>query len=502
MTRFGLLGPLELYGAGRPVAIGGPQQRRLLAALLVQAGQVVPADRLVAVLWGDDPPPNALGSLRTYVSRLRDALGGGRDLLVTRPPGYALRADPEQVDARRFERLLADAGPTAAERPAAALSMLDEALGLWRGPALAEFADDGFARPEALRLEQLRLTAIEARVEARLALGQHAAVTGELEAYIERHPYRERPRAQLMLALYRSGRQADALAAYQAFRELLANDLGLAPGPELRALERDVLRHSPDLDWSPPPETVSSPPLRGRDLTSFVGRDQDVAAVAAALTGSTLVSLTGPGGVGKTRLARQVAMEHGGGYPDGVWWCELAAVAGREVVAYAVAAALGLAVSHGGPVEATVVSALAPRRLLLVLDNCEHVRSAVADLVEAILRGAAGVTVLATSRVRLGVAGERVWPVAPLPEPAAVELFVDRARAVRPSLPLTGENLDAVAQVCARLDGLPLAVELAAARLRSMNPPDLALRLADGFGLLTSGTRSEPRHHSLRSVVE
>ena len=510
MIGFGVLGPLELSRAGRPVAIGGPQQRRLLAALLAHGGQAVPSDRLLAVLWGDDLPPSALRSLRTYVSRLRDVLGGASDLLVTRPPGYALRADRGQVDAGRFERLVADAGRAAPERPDAALAMLDEALGLWRGPAFAEFADDEFARPEAVRLEELRLAATEARVDVRVALGDHAGLTGELEAYISRHPYRERPRAQLMLALYRSQRQADALASYQVFRELIADDLGLAPGPELQALQRDILRHSPDLDWSPPRETAAPAaapaPVEGnlprRDLTSFVGRDHDVAGVAAVLTQASLVTLTGPGGVGKTRLARRVAMEHGRGYPDGVWWCELAAVSGREVLAYSVAAALGVAVSHGGSVEAALVSALAPRRLLLVLDNCEHLLDGVGELVEAILRGAVGVTVLATSRVRLGVSGERVWSVAPLPAPAAMELFADRARAVRPNLQLTGENLDAVAEVCARLDGLPLAVELAAARLRSMNPADLPLRLADRFALLTTSTRAEPRHHSLRSVVE
>jgi predicted ATPase len=498
-AEFGVLGPLLSRRDGEVVAIAGGQQRRLLAALIVAAGSVVSTDRLAAALGWEGPSEMNVRTLRTYVFRLRELLG--RDVVSTQAPGYVLQVTPEQIDAGRFEALVDEARAVMPAQPARSAGLLDQALSLWRGPAYAEFADEEFARTEAARLEQLRVATEEDRFEAGLAMGAHREVVAELETFVTAHPLRERARGQLMLALYRCGRQADALATYRNGRDLLLEQLGLEPGPQLQSLERDLLRQRPELAWAEPRREEGNLPRR--DLTSFVGRDRDVAAVAAALSESALVTLTGPGGVGKTRLARHVAMELGDRYPGGVWWCELAAVSGPDVVAHAVAEALGITVTRDGPVEAVLVSSLAPRHLLLVLDNCEHVLDGTSHLVEAILRGAAGVTVLATSRVRLGVAGERVWSVAPLAAPAAAELFVDRARAVRPSLELTGDSLDAVAGLCARLDGLPLAVELAAARLRSMNPVDLALRLADRFALLTTGTRNaDPRHRSLRSVVE
>jgi predicted ATPase/DNA-binding SARP family transcriptional activator len=523
MIEFGVLGPLELGAGGRTVAIGGPQQRRVLAALLVHAGEFVSTDRLLAVLWGDDLPRTALKSLRTYISRLRETLGED-DLLVTRSPGYLLRVAADQVDSGRFERLVAAAGGDAVARPGAALAKLDQALELWRGPAYAEFADAEFARVEATRLEDLRLVALEARFEARLALGHHAEAVGELEAFTVHHPFRERPRAQLMLGLYRSGRQSDALATYQGFRAMLADDLGLEPGPALQALERDILRQSPALDWSPPLAPDRAAPgedaARPRpaepgvplDASSFVGRDDERAAVVAELARARLVTLTGAGGIGKTRLAKEAAVAAAPHYPDGVWWCDLAAVTEARAVESAVATAVGAHETGAATVEEALVTRLGARRLLLVVDNCEHVLDVAVPLVAAIVRRCRQVTVLATSRTRLGVGGELLWPVPPLPvpEPAgdlaaapAVRLFVDRARAVRPGFHLTDQDLATVAAVCRQLDGLPLAIELAAARMRALNPVDIEQRLGGRFRLLADvRRRPDDRHGTLRAVMD
>lgn len=511
MIEFRVLGPLALLRGDRPIAIGGPQQRRLLAALLVHAGEVVPVDWLLTVLWGDDLPPTALKSLRTRISRLRDVLAD-EDLLLTRSPGYALRVDQEWVDAGRFERLVSDASHDLPRRPDTALAGLDQALGLWRGRALAEFADDEFARVEAARLEELRLAAIEGRFEARLALGDHAGVVGEIEAFTKRHPLRERPWAQLMLALYRSGRQADALAAYQRVRALLADELGLEPAPELSGLEHDILQQNPVLDWSSPPEVPPRPHKTGPGVPaatdSFVGRDEDRAALAVALVSARLVTLTGAGGIGKTRLAQEVALAAAGRFPDGVWWCDLAAVTHPEAVGHAVTTAVG---AHQlATVEESVVAQVGGRRLLLVVDNCEHVLPGVVPLVTAIMRRCPHATVLATSRTRLAVDGERLWPVSPLPVPArddapapSMELFLDRARAVRPALELTEQDAATIASVCRQLDGLPLAIELAAARMRALNPADIAQRLDDRFRFLAEVRQgTDHRHRTMRAVVD
>ncbi|HEX6418222.1 MAG TPA: BTAD domain-containing putative transcriptional regulator [Acidimicrobiales bacterium] len=499
---FRVLGPVEVGDGGSATTPTRDKERRLLALLLAHANEVVSADRAAAALWpGERRPADARRAVQTHVSRLRAALGREGDRVVTRPPGYLLRVEPGELDAERFAGLVGAARRRTAGDPGEALALLDRALGLWRGPPYGELRDEEFAAGDAVRLEELRLVAVEERIDARLALGHHEAEVGELEALCAEHPLRERMRGQLMLALYRSGRQADALRAFEQHRRTMAAELGLDPSPELRDLEARILDHDPGLALRAPGPVT--PPAVAAPVTSFVGRAGDVADVLAALGSARLLTLVGPGGVGKTRLALQVAATAGTRHVDGVAVCELAGVADPDAVAPAVATALRIQPRRDRSVAASVAEVLRTRRMLLVVDNCEHVVDAAAALLGALVASCPHVTLLATSRERLGVAGEQVWPVAPLEPDAAVELFCDRARAVRPDLDCSGEALRHIRDTCVRLDGLPLAIELAAAQVAAMNPADLVDRLDDRFRLLDRGVRSGPgRHRSLRAVVD
>jgi predicted ATPase/DNA-binding SARP family transcriptional activator len=536
--QFGILGPLEVRNEAAPVRVPGAKERALLADLLVNAGRLVSADRLVEDLWGDEPPGNPANTLQGRVSALRRALGpGGSGRLVTSPPGYRLDADPEQVDATRFERLVAEAEAAAPTEPPRAAGLLEEALGLWRGPALAEFADAPWAQAEAARLEELRLAAREALVELRLATGGHAGLVGELEALVAAHPTRERLRGQLLLALYRSGRQADALSLYQQTREVLAEELGIDPSPELQRLHQAILLQDPALELAGPDRLRARHNLPER-LTSLVGRDQELGELAKLLELHRLVTVTGPGGAGKTSVAVELARRLVGGYPDGVWLVELAALRDPAPLAEAVAAALGLdeeAVEPGtsppSPPE-RLAGFVRDKALLLVLDNCEHLVGACAELAGRLLRAGPGLRVLATSREVLGVPGEAVWPVPPLAVPDAldddarggptppgpdgdgaatealagydaVRLFVERATAADPGFTLDAASGPVVAELCRRLDGLPLAIELAAARVRALPVTEVAARLGDRFRLLAGGGRTlDARQQTLRATVD
>jgi DNA-binding SARP family transcriptional activator len=353
---FRVLGPLEVLAAGRIVDVASPKQRALLARLLMSHQKVVPVDDLVAALWGEESPPSARNSLQSHVSRLRDALRPLGAPVEAGPVGYRLAVPDAAVDAVRFEQLL-----EAARRepgPAPSVGLFDEALAQWHGPAYAEFADD-FARPEAVRLEELRITAREDRAEALLAMGPAGAqeAVAALEALAAQHPLRERPPTLLMRALYRVGRHAEALSVYRAYRERLDEELGLEPSEAMRAVQQAVLRQALDAELAPVPAPVAARPVARRaermptPPTSFVGRDQELAAVAAELSGARIVSLLGPGGAGKTRLAAEVAQRHGGTFPGGVEWVGLAAVRDEGAVAYAVADALGIQDLGRGPVE-------------------------------------------------------------------------------------------------------------------------------------------------------
>ncbi len=493
--RLGILGPVQVETDGGPVAVGGPKPRALLAVLLVAGGEVVAADRLVHALWGDVPPDGALTALRAYASRLRGVLGDGATLRH-RPPGYALALGTATLDATEFEDLVAAARTaSAAGDSAGALGDLDAALALWRGEALAEFADEEFAEATAARLTELRTGALEERAEALVALGRAAEAVPELEELVRRHPSRERPAVALMRALYGLGRQADALSVYHELRARLDDELGVEPAAAAQELYRRILLHDPAL--APPARQGNLP----RRASGFVGRSEEVDRVLAALRAGPLVTLTGVGGAGKTRLAVEVAGRDQSRFPDGTWLCELAGLPDGSPVGYAVAAALRIQQRPGLSIEQTVIEYLRSRSVLLVVDNCEHVLAHAAPLVTEIVQQCPSVVVLATSREALGVEGEQLWPVPPLPVDDAVALFVQRARAAAPDFRLDRPAADAVATICTRLDGLPLGIELAAARMRVMSPVEVARRLEEA-PLLGGGRGPVARHQSLVAAIE
>ena len=702
--RYRILGPLEvLDDDGRSVPLGGRRERALLAALLLEANRVVSSHRLIDAVWGDNPPETAANALQVHISKLRKALGGPAGPLHTEVPGYMLRTSPGELDAERFEELAATAHPD--DGPAAVAARLAEALALWSGSVLDGLETNGSERNDVTRLEELRISVLERRIEADLAVGRHGNVIGELEALIHAHPLREELRGQLMRALYLSGRQAEALAVYGQTRRVLAEELGIDPSPALRDLELAILQQSPDLAppadggstvvahrpsgtvtllftdiegstslWDKAPEAMEralrrhdelvrkaieaaggyvfktvgdafcaafstakgaveaaavaqgilraepwpeeavlsvrmavhtgeceerdgdyfGPPLnrvdrlravghggqvllsratadlvhdvlpagmvlrplgihRLKDLSrpedvfqlvvegleadfaplrsldnpgmpnnlpelvsSFVGREVEVADVRGLVETSRLVTLVGPGGVGKTRLGLQVAADLLDGSGEGVWLVELAAEREPEAVAEAVARTLGIMEQSGRTMPDTLVEALADRYVLIVLDNCEHLIGACAKLAEVVVRGCARVSLLATSREPLGIDGERVFRVPSLSVPPddaeepselaaseAVALFVERARAQTATFALTAETATLVGAVCRRLDGVPLAIELATARLSSMSLVDLHDRLDQRFRLLTGGSRTAlPRQQTLRALVD
>ncbi|WP_068925574.1 BTAD domain-containing putative transcriptional regulator [Planobispora rosea] len=517
--RFGVLGPLCVWtDDGRPVRVPEAKVRALLADLLIHQGRPVSADRLAEDLWGDDPPGNPVNTLQTKVSQLRRALeqaeAGGRGLVVFQSPGYVLRA--ADVDAARFAALLGTA--RAATDPRAKAGLLSDALALWRGPAYAGFADEEFARAAATRLEEQRLTALEERAEVRLELGEHSLVIDELGELVAVHPLRERLRAAHLRALYRSGRQAEALAGYEDLRRRLADELGLDPGPELAALHRAMLRQDPSLAPPRPRPRTNLPAAP----TELIGREHAMAEVGALLGSARLVTLTGPGGVGKTRLALAVAGLAADAFPDGVWLVELAGVpGGTATVTEVVAAELDVrddtatgarpGVRPAGLAH-RLADALRGRRLLLVLDDCERAIEPVAELTDLLLRTAPDLRVLTTSREPLAIPGETLYAVPPLELPApgedparagSVRLFVARASAAAPGFVLDEVSAPSVAAICRRLDGLPLALELAAARVRTLGVRGVADRLDARFHLLTGSGRGRPaRQQTLRAVID
>ena len=497
---YGLLGPVDVRADDRAVELTSASQRLVLAMLLLEANRLVPAHRLIDELWGEALPADPPAALRTQVSRLRRALGPAGGSLVTADGGYRLSLQRRQLDAARFEDALAAASQTAGEQ---GLAILDEAMGLWRGPALAEFAGRPFARAEAVRLDELRVTAQERRAELVLSLERAEDAVADLQAIVAEHPERERARGLLMRALYQSGRHTDALATFRSWRGYLSEDLGLDPSPALERIEQDILRHAVPMTESVPQPARRALPL---PVTSFVGRDEDRLAVTALLGEVRLLTLHGPGGVGKTRLALEVVSRIGSRYRDGICFCDLTAIARPASVTRAIATAAGVSERAFRRLDDQLIEALAGREQLLVLDNCEHVADGIAVIAERLLRETRNITVLATSRERLGVDGEHVWPVNPLPpdgpDSPAMRLFHDRACAADPAARQETRDTEAVADLCAGLDGLPLAIELAAARLPGTTVRELASSLQDRFGLLTSRRRADSRHRSLRAVVD
>jgi len=504
------LGPVEAVVSGDLVRLGGRRQRALLALLVLERGRPVAMDKLADELWAGRPPDGFRTTLRSYVSRLRGALGGSV-VPVSGGSAYALQVAAEAVDVFRFERL-AEEGRAALERGAVARAAdrLRAALGLWRGPALADVADEGALRLEAQRLEELRLLALEQRVEAELDLGRAEELVDELEALVREHPFRERLWRHLMLALYRAERQADALAVYRRARAILAEELGLEPGEQLRALEQAILRQ--EVPPVRPPQQRHNLPA---PVTSFVGREAELAEIEELLAENRLVTLTGVGGVGKTRLALEAAARALGDCPGGVVFCDLASLAAPELVPRALAGALDLREPAQGGVLDALVTRLREADLLLLLDNCEHLRDACAELAHGLLSSCPRLRILATSRAALGAAGEVDYAVQPLSLPSpgagpqelsasdAVALFLARARAVRPQLAPDAAALATAARICAEVDGLPLAIELAAARLKALSLDEIAARLADRFRFLVAWRRLTPaRHRTLREALD
>jgi predicted ATPase/DNA-binding SARP family transcriptional activator/tetratricopeptide (TPR) repeat protein len=523
-----VLGPVEVVPDGQVRSLPGGGERELLALLGLSAGRVVAVPVLVDALWGEALPAHPGNALQVRVSKLRRALtaaGAPSALVVTRPPGYLLDVDRDRVDALRFTDQVAAARAAADTDPATATQRYREALALWRGPALAEFADSAWAGPETARLVALQLAAREELIDLELAAGRHTDVLGDLEQLTAAHPLRERLHARLMLALYRAGRQADALAAYQRARTVLDVELGLEPGAELRELQEAILQQRPDLRAPPrapassvPEVTAPTPPtlrLPAR-LTSFLGREADVDRVGGLLRAARLVTVTGPGGVGKTSLALEAARAAAARFGDGVGFTRLAGVTDPAQVPSAALAALGIRDVATATAEDQLLGHLRGRSVLLVLDNCEHLADACALLAETLLESCPGVRLLATSREPLAARGEVQYAIDPLPVPpeaadaaaltgsAAAELFLDRARAARPDLTVRDQaDAAAVADICRHLDGMPLALELAAARVSALPVRELARRMGDRFALLTTGPRTaEARQRTLRATVD
>src|SRR4051794_1596677 len=497
---FGVLGPVQVATGSGPVELASGKQVALLACLLVARGEVVSRDRLIDALWGERPPASAVNALQVHVHGLRRRLAPER--IGREGPGYRLRLEPGELDLDRFELLVARGRSELSSGDAnAAASSFRESLGLWRGQPYEDVRYAAFAQAEVARLEELRVGALEDRVEADLALGRHRDLIAELEALVSEHGSRERLCGQLMLALYRSGRQSEALEVFRQAHRAMRDQLGVEPGPALQELQRAILGQDAAL-------AVEPAELRARrhlpaSTTPLVGREADLAELAALLGGgSRLITLTGAGGIGKTRLALQTGHDLAETFHDGVYFVDLSHLTDPELVPGAIAGVLGLATQRDERPAAALRAFLGERRTLLLLDNFEVVDAA-APLVSELLRAAAGLVVLATSRGPLRLSGEHQYRVQPLPLPDAVRLFAELARTVAPSFRRPTEEAEEVARLCRRLDCLPLAIELAAARTRDYAPHELLESVPGSLGLAGEGARDLPsRQRTLRSTID
>ncbi len=512
-VEFRLLDAVEARVDGRRFDIGHARQRCVLAALLVDVNHAIPPERLVDRVWSDQAPYSARKSLVGYVSRLRNLFANTAGVAISRRPGggYVIETDALSVDLHRFRHWACQARATA--DPVEAIVLFDRCLDIWGGEPLATL-NTAWINDLRGALVAERLSVILDRNDVALRAGRHGELLGELTATLAAHPLDERLAGQLMLAQYRSGRQADALGTYRQMRDRLVEELGVDPGPSLQQVHQQILGGNPE--DHPAESGAGSPhgsavprglvshrphPSLMRRATSFVNREQEIAQVITALGEGPLVTLTGVGGVGKTRLAVEIARREEKRFGEGVRICELAPLDHAAAVGHAVAAAVGLRQQQGSDIAESVIEYLRVRQLLLVVDNSEHLVEAAADMVERIVRHCAGVSVLATSRQPLGIEGERIIVVPPLPVADATRLFADRARASRPDFDLDRQPVGAVAEICRRVDCLPLGVELVAARMRLMSSLDMVRRL-DQVHLVRGGVRGTlPRQQSLASTI-
>ena len=486
-----LLGPLEISREGHILPIKAPKQRALLARLLLSRNESVSAERLIDDLWSDHPPAKAPTALQVYVSHVRKLLeperGPRQEATVLQSQGssYLLSVPDGQLDINRFERMTSEGQGLLASDPVRASSVLAEALCLWRGPALADFLYEAWAQTEAARLEELRLTCVEGRLEAELACGRHAELVGELEGLVREYRLRERLRGQLMLALYRSGRQADALQAYQDGREALVEELGLDPSAKLQALYRAILNQGAELAAPARVERRRGPVQLPTPTSSFLGRERELSELVGMLVRDSvrLLTMTGPGGVGKTRLARQAAAKAADSFPEGVFWVGLSALRDPALVTETISQTVG---AKDGLAEH-----IGERELLLLLDNLEQVIEAAPEL-SRLISVCPNLTVVVTSRELLRIQGEIEYSVPPLQQPEAVSLFCERAQT---------EPSAEIAELCRCLDSLPLAVELAAARTKVLSAAQILERLPQGLDLLRGGRDADPRQQTLRATI-
>jgi predicted ATPase/DNA-binding SARP family transcriptional activator len=500
--QFSVLGPLEVRDGPEALPLGGPRQRSVLALLLGAAGRSMALDSLVTEIWGDEPPDGAIDSLYTYVSNLRHTLG--RNHIVRGGGGYRFhRDDDDTVDAADFEAGLLEARRLAGSDPDAAITLIDGSLSAWRGRPYEGFEDLPSIVPEAARIEELRLRGVEDRLDAELRSGRIPEVDG-METLIGDHPYRERLWELLARSLYRAGRQAEALGALSRLRRLLADELGIDPSPSVTRLEEQILVHDPALEMAPAPLGNLPAPT-----TSFIGRSTELADLERLIMEHRLVTVTGPGGAGKTRLATEAARGVAGSFPDGTWLVDLAQVSDPDGVPDALATVLRLAHPPSMGVVDGLARHLRPRTTLLVLDNCEHVIDAAGQLSTRLLSDAAGLRILATSRQPLSRAGEALFRLIGLATstdddvvPDGQRLFEARAAAVQPAFAIGPDNRSDVTSICRHLDGLPLAIELAAARVDTLSPSEIDRYLADRFTLLGNPREDRPTHRSLQAAID
>ena len=505
MASFRVLGPVEAWSDESRLMLGGRQQVKLLAFLLLSANRALSADAAIDAVWGSERE-GAIKRLQMGVLRLRRSLspldGEDGSRVRTVSGGYLFSVGPGELDAEVFAERVRD-GRHALEGgdPARASELLAEALGLWRGPPLAEVAFEDFAQAEIRRLEELRLVALETRIDADLELGRNAGLVAELEALLAEQPTRERLAGQLMTALYSAGRQAAALEVYQRTRAELAEQLGLEPGPALKTLQSEILEQAATLNPSGPNGTARPPGSLPVPATPFLGRERELVEVTGLLrvTGTRLLTLTGAGGSGKTRLALRVAEGLAAEYRDGAWFVAFADITDPELIVPTICHALGLDEQPGLTPDRQLRGLLRERELLLVLDNLERLTEGTLVLGE-VLASCQGLRMIATSREPLQLAAEQLYEVPVLEPSDAIELFTSRAVAVASRLTVDPEI---AGQICERLDRLPLALELAAARTKMLAPAEILARLEHRLPALASGPRDAPRRQqTLEATID